>query len=114
VAEENGEGLLNLKDLLTMSAPSGPVDLSGFVLKRGEPTLLIPRWLLAKFRREQAKACSISRTCQPPFRRGLFENEAVLRRPFGKSWQILPIFTKIEQRTGSNSALNRGFSRPIY
>jgi len=115
-----GEGLLNLKDLLTLSPPSGRSTFSGFVgwLKRGEVYLLIPRWLLAKLRRRTGEGLLNLKdllTAFPPRLKGLFENEAVLRRPFGyQSCQILLIFTKNVQRTGSNSALNRGFSQPIY
>ena len=57
-----GEGLLNLKDLLTMSPPSGGATSFGFVVwpKLGEAYVLIPQGLLSKLlRRNRGKARSI-------------------------------------------------------
>ena len=114
-----GEGLLNLKDLLTLFPPSSRATFSGLVgrLKRGEAYLLIPQWLLAKWLSRTGEVLLNLKdllTAFPPRLKGLFENEPVLKRFLAtKSYQILPFSTKNVQRTGSNRAQNGGFSRPI-
>ena len=114
-----GEGLLNLKDLLTLFPPSCRATFSGLVgwLKRGEAYLLIPQWLFAKLRSrigEDLLNLKDLLITFPPRLKGLFENEPVLGRYSAtKSYQILPFSTENVQRTGSNMAQNWGFSRPI-
>ncbi len=111
-----GEGLLNLKGLLTLFPPSCRATFSGLVgwLKRGEAYLLIPRWLLAKWLSRIGEGLFNLKgllTAFPPRLKGLFENEPVLTRFLAtKCYQILPISTKNVQRTGSNRAQNRGQS----
>jgi len=114
-----GEGLLNLKDLLTLFPASGRATFSGLVgrLKRGEAYLLIPQWLLAKWLSRIGEGLLNLKdlpTAFPPRLKGLFENEHVLRRSLAtKSYQILPFSTKNVPRTGLNRQVNGGFSRPI-
>ena len=113
--EENREGLLNLKDLLTVLPPSCRATFSGCVgrLKRGAADLLISQGLLAKWlERTGGGLLNLKRllTVFPPSLNGLFENEPVLRPLFcAESHQILPFSAK----TWQNMAENRGFSRPI-
>ncbi len=110
-----GEGLLNLKDLLTVLPPCGGAAFSGFVgrLERGEADLLIPQGLLAELPGRAGEALLNLKgllTVFPPSLRRPFENEPVLRPCFcAESRQILPFSTKNVQIM----AESRGFSRPI-
>ena len=110
-----GEGLLNLKDLLTLFPPCCRATFSGFAgwLKRGEADLLIRRGLLARLLRRIGKGLLNLKGLQttfPPRLKGLFESEAVLRRFLAtKSYQILPFSTKNVQGKGSNRAQNGVF-----
>ncbi len=111
-----GEGLLNLKDLLTLSPPSGRSTFSGFVgyLKRDEAYLLIPRWLLAKLRRRTGEGLLNLKdllTGLPPRLKGLFEKEAVLRRPFG--YQIVPNFAIFDHKRAANCP-EQGFKHGFF
>ncbi len=105
---ETGEGLLNLKGLLTLFPSSCRAPPSGFVgrLKRGEAYPLIPWRLLTKFLTRIGEGLLDLKdllTAFPPRLKGLFENEPFLRGSLvTKSYQILPFFAKNVQQTGSN------------
>src|SRR5208283_1836683 len=110
-----GEGVLNLKDLLTLFPPSRRASLSDSVgrLQRGKAYLLILRWLSFGLRRRTGEGLLNPKdllTVFPPRLKGLFEKHPVARRFLAtKSYQILPFSTKNVQRTGSNRVQNRVF-----
>ncbi|MGO9268884.1 MAG: hypothetical protein ACLQOO_01250 [Terriglobia bacterium] len=108
--------MLNLKDLLTLSPPNGRATFSGFAgwLKRGEAYLLIPRWLLAKFRRRIGEGLLNLKdllTAFPPRLKGLFGNEPFWGRFFG--YQIAPNFTIFDQKRAANG-LEQGTKRGFF
>jgi len=81
------EGLLNLKDLLTVVAASGGASLSGSTgwQKRTETDLLILQGLLADFLSGTGEGLLNLKdllTVLPPTFKGLLENEPALRRLF--------------------------------
>ena len=98
LATRTGEGLLNLKDLLTVLPPSGAATFSGFFgrLKRGDAYLLIRQQLLAKSLRrvkERLRNLKDLLTVFPPSLRRLFENEPVLRRLSCAESRQIPSFS---------------------
>jgi|SRR5208282_1756806 len=110
------EGLLNLKDLLTLFPPSCRATFSGLVrrLKRGEAYLLIRRWLLAKFMKgvdEGLLNLKDLPTAFPPRLKGLYENEPVWRCSLG--YQIVPNFTIFDQKRAANG-LEHGTKRGVF
>ena len=100
-----GEGLLNLKDLLTLPPPGYRATFSGLAgrLKRGEADLLIPRWLFAKSRRVIGEGLLNLKDLQTTFPSRLkawFESDPAWRRSF--YYQILPNLTIFDQKHASN------------
>jgi len=110
-----GEGLLNLKDLLTVPPPTAGAAFSvlSLALKWGGADLLIPQELLLKLpkkAREWLLNLKGLLKVFPPILKRLFENEPVLRSFFcAKSHRISPSSDKNEQI----SVEYRGFSQLI-
>ncbi len=95
-----GEGLLNLKGLLTVLTPSGRATFSGLVGRRkcGALYLLVLKGLLAKLLRRSDEALLNLKgllAVFPPSLKRFFDNEPVLRPLFcAESHQILPFSNK--------------------
>jgi len=100
-----GEGLLNLKDLLTVFPSSGRGTASRFVglVKRGEGDLLISQGLMASLRRRTGEGLLNLKdllTAFPPSLKRLFEDEPVLRPLF--SCRIAPHSAIFQQKRADN------------
>jgi len=111
-----GEGLLNLKGLLTVFSSSGGAILSGFVgrLKRNVADLLIPRGLLASLLSRTAESLLNLKdllTVFPPSPKRLFENRPVLSPLFCAESHQIPRFSSKNVQVMPE---NDGFSRPIF
>ncbi|MGO9274743.1 MAG: hypothetical protein ACLQOO_31700 [Terriglobia bacterium] len=111
-----GEGLLNLKDLLTLFPPSSRATFSGLVgrLKRGEAYLLISQWLLAKWLSRTGEVLLNLKdllTAFLPRLKGLFEKRARFEAFFG--YQIVPNFTIFDQKRAANG-LEQGTKRGFF
>ena len=113
------EGLLNLKDLLTLSPPGCRATFSGLVgwLKRGAADLLIPQGLMAKWAR-RTDVCMLNlkdlQATFPSKLKALFESEPAWRRSF--CYQIVPNLTIFDQKRAANGReqADKGWIRGVF